>query len=61
MGLETRHTEKNVLFSLLCVKEDMGSLERAISQLVATMEPDDVELVKKQVSDLKSSTPKEGK
>ena len=55
MSVETRHTEKNILFKLLLI-EDIKGLREVISNLVATMEPEDVELVKKQVTDLKSES-----
>jgi hypothetical protein len=51
MSVETRHTEKNLLFSLLQIK-DMKDVKLAIARLIATMEPEDVELVKKQIMDL---------
>ena len=58
MSLETRHTEKNILFMLLEAKksdpklEDSKSFKKIISQLEATMEPEDVQLVLKKIADL---------
>ena len=54
MSVETRHTEKSILFSLLCV-ENIEDVKRVISHLIATMEPEDVELVKAQIAELKES------
>ena len=58
MSLETRHTEKNILFMLLEAKksdpklEESKSFKKIITQLEATMEPEDVQLVQKKISDL---------
>ncbi|MCL2851713.1 MAG: hypothetical protein FWE20_01575 [Defluviitaleaceae bacterium] len=58
MSLETRHTEKNILFMLLeALKSDpklaeSKSFKKIISQLEATMEPEDVQLVLKKIADL---------
>jgi len=52
MELEMRHTEKSIPFQLFRAKET-GDVDLVISQLIATMEPEDVELVKKQIDDLK--------
>ncbi|MDR1664093.1 MAG: hypothetical protein LBR83_04115 [Clostridiales bacterium] len=54
MSVETRHTEKNILFQLLKAA-DAGDLQEIIFNLCATMEPEDVELVKKQFEDYKRS------
>ena len=51
--IETRHTEKNLLFTLLRAK-DMKDIKLAIIQLEATMEPEDVELVKKKIFEVDS-------
>jgi len=51
--IETRHTEKNLLFTLLRAK-DMNDIKMAIIQLEATMEPEDVELVKKKIYEVES-------
>ncbi len=51
MSIETRHTEKNILFKLLQIK-DIKELKHVIANLMATMEPEDVELVKKQLMEL---------
>ena len=53
MSIETRHTEKNILFKLLRIK-DIEDLQEVIANLIATMEPEDVELVKKQVADIQA-------
>jgi len=58
MALETRHTEKNLLFSLLKAQKYNPVLAQAkemkeiVLQLKATMEPEDVELVLKQIAEL---------
>jgi len=53
MSVETRHTEKNILFWLLSV-ENMDDLKRVIANLMATMEPEDVQIVKEQIAELKN-------
>ncbi|MDR1663835.1 MAG: hypothetical protein LBR83_02805 [Clostridiales bacterium] len=53
MSVETRHTEKSILYKLLTI-EDMDDLDDIIYNLIATMEPEDVELVKKQVAERKT-------
>ena len=52
MAIETRHTEKSLLYSLLCV-ENLDDIDGVISHLMATMEPEDVELVEKRVAEMK--------
>ena len=58
MALETRHTEKNILFSLLKAQKEepllAGSKEikSIVLQLKATMEPEDVEIVLKRTAEL---------
>ena len=51
MSVETRHTEKNILYKLLRC-ENFSDLEDVIANLIATMEPEDVELVKAQVAEM---------
>ena len=59
MALETRHTEKSLLFTLLKLKkrnkilEELDDYNEAILQLMATMEQEDVVIVQKKVSELK--------
>jgi hypothetical protein len=53
VAIELRHTEKNILFKLLSC-ESFGDVEVVILNLIATMEPEDVEQVKKQVTELKN-------
>jgi hypothetical protein len=55
MSLETRHTEKNLLFQLLKAKVTKD-YETITENLIAIMEPEDVELVKKQVADWEKRT-----
>ena len=50
MSVETRHMEKNLLFQLLRARVT-GDLDTAIDNLEATMEPEDVELVKKKIAE----------
>jgi len=56
--LETRHTEKSILFMLLKAQKsdpvlaESRSFREIVSQLEATMEPEDVQLVLKKISDL---------
>ena len=56
--LETRHTEKQLLFNLLALlkeEPELGKspgLKRAVRSLRAVMEPEDVILVMKQVDEL---------
>jgi hypothetical protein len=54
MSVETRHTEKTILFALLTA-ETSADVHKVITQLKATMEPEDVELVEKRVAELKNS------
>ena len=51
MSLDTRHTEKSILFRLLTSKT-LEDFEETTIQLMATMEPEDVELVQKRVAEL---------
>jgi len=57
MSLDVRHAEKTILFRLLrarCLNPIIAELDEindVIHQLIATMEPVDVELVEKQVED----------
>ena len=57
MSLETRHTEKSILFSLLKAQKinpeiaKINEFNEIVFQLKATMEPEDVELVIKQVTE----------
>ncbi len=53
MSIETRHTEKAILFQLLDAAET-GEWMRVLSHIMATMEPEDVELVQKQYADFKA-------
>ena len=55
MSLETRHTEKNMLFMLLTAKT-LVDIDKVIINLMATMEPEDVELVQKRVAEYKKMT-----
>ena len=50
MSVETRHTEKNILFQLL-IARIKGDWETVTDNLMATMEPEDVELVQKRVAE----------
>lgn len=50
MSVETRHTEKSLLF-LLLKAEETGDWASVLHQLIATMEPEDVELVKQQIAE----------
>lgn len=51
MSVETRHTEKTLLFNLLLMSHGKLDLKMTLSQLLATMEPEDVELVEKRVAE----------
>jgi hypothetical protein len=51
MSVETRHTEKTILYSLLRAKT-LADYEDATNQLMATMEPEDVELVQKRIAEI---------
>ena len=57
MSLETRHTEKNILFSLLKAQKinptiaALNEINEIVFHLKATMEPEDIELVIKQVNE----------
>ena len=51
MSLETRHTEKSILYKLLRCKE-LKDFNDVINGLIATMEPEDVKLVKAQVAEI---------
>jgi len=53
MALETRHTEKSLLYALLQMKQGLVSQDYVIAQLVAQMEPEDVKLVKQSLNELK--------
>ena len=53
MSIETRHTEKSILFQLLKAKT-IEDYETVTQSLIATMEPEDAELVQKRVSELDS-------
>ena len=52
MSVETRHTEKNILFKLLRA-ETVEDYQEVTSNLMATMEPEDVQLVKQEIAELK--------
>jgi|GEM_PF-1658150 len=52
MSLETRHTEKNMLFLLRQVERNQLPIANAIAQLTATMEPEDVKLVEQALNEL---------
>lgn len=57
MSLETRHKEKEILFKLLRLEESIRNTKQVkelIGELIATMEPEDVELVKNQVKNLEA-------
>ncbi|MCL2054856.1 MAG: hypothetical protein FWG90_10555 [Oscillospiraceae bacterium] len=54
MSLETRHTEKNILFMLLTA-ETSQDFDKLIKNLMAIMEPEDVELVQKRVAEYKKT------
>ncbi len=51
MSLETRHTEKNMLYNLLLAIKGNSTIEQVASNLMATMEPEDVKLVEKAIDD----------
>ena len=57
MSLDKRHTEKNILFDLLRAQALNPALAEfrefgdVVYQLIATMEPEDVELVEKRVAE----------
>ena len=50
MSIETRHTEKNILFQLLKA-QITGDWETVADNLMAIMEPEDVELVQKRIAE----------
>ena len=52
MAMETRHTEKNMLFALLQMKHGLVSQDYVIAQLMAQMEPEDVKLVQQSINEL---------
>ena len=60
MALETRHTEKSLLFMLLELQksskelENSKKLKKVIAHLKATMEPEDVKLVQKEIAELEA-------
>ena len=58
MSVEIRHTEKNILFQLLRAKIT-GDWETVTDNLMATMEPEDVELVQKQVAEWEKKNQKQ--
>jgi hypothetical protein len=52
MAIETRHREMDILFKLLMLPKAIRTTNEVadlISNLIASMEADDVEIVKKQV------------
>ena len=59
MALETRHTEKQLLFNILKAihrdpkLQDSIELDDTVKWLKATMEPEDVMLVCKQIAELR--------
>ncbi len=61
MSIETRHKERDFLFKLLRLPEEVKRINEVgelISNLIATMEADDVEIVKKQVMEREASSGK---
>ncbi|MDR1663582.1 MAG: hypothetical protein LBR83_01490 [Clostridiales bacterium] len=55
MSVETRHKEKEFLFKLLSLDADARSnksIKLMTRELIATMEPEDVELVKLQIKEM---------
>ncbi len=57
MSLETRHKEKDILFALLRLDQPLRNekqIKEITARLIATMEPEDVELVKNQVKELEA-------
>jgi hypothetical protein len=51
MALETRHTEKTILYRLLLCQKGLDTLDNVITGLMATMEQDDVQVVEKRVEE----------
>ena len=63
MAVETRHTEKNVLFDLLMIQRNKTDWEKtpdtvkmtiklATQRFIAIMEPEDVKLVQKAIMEI---------
>jgi hypothetical protein len=64
MAVETIHKEREMLFRLLRLSKELRQnkeIREITTSLIATMEADDVEYVKKQVMDLESIEAEEGK
>ena len=51
MSVETRHTEKSMLFQLLKIRSGHGDVNEVIAHITAVMEPMDVELVEKRFNE----------
>jgi hypothetical protein len=54
---ESRSKDKNFLFELFKIKSG-GSITESIAQLQASMEPEDVKLVKQEFAEWKENEPK---
>jgi hypothetical protein len=52
MAVELRHAEKQALYFMLAVKNELLTFEQAINQLQAIMEQDDVQIVEKRIADM---------
>jgi hypothetical protein len=52
MAVESRHAEKQALYFMLAVKNELLTFEQAINQLQAIMEQDDVQIVEKRIADM---------
>ncbi|MCL1865799.1 MAG: hypothetical protein FWF82_00135 [Oscillospiraceae bacterium] len=46
--VDTRHSERDMLFSLLVAKSEPDSIDLQIAKIMARMEKEDIEEVKKQ-------------
>jgi len=53
-AIDTRHSEMDKLFVLNCIKKGVTSIDIAILQAEASMEPDDVKLVNEKLKKLDS-------
>jgi hypothetical protein len=52
-SLETRRNDKDVLFMLFQIRDSVISIDDAIAEFEARMEPEDVKLVKQTYEELK--------
>jgi hypothetical protein len=53
--VDTRHNERDMLFSLMVAKREPSSIDLQIAKTMAKMEKEDVEAVKKQFEEWEST------